>query len=193
MHSGNMGLSQNLDTVIEAASRLRDLPDLKVVFQGDGVKKADLQAQAAALGLSNVVFLPYASKDRLGETFAAADVFIISLQRGMAGYIVPSKLYGILAAGRPYIATVEESCEVASITRGCDCGLVAEPGSADALAARIRELHADAQLTKRLGANARVAGLRFDRVTQVQRYAALLSEVVTGASSRAVEPAAERV
>ncbi len=192
MHSGNIGLSQNLETVIEAASKLRDLPNLKVVFQGDGVKKADLQRQAAALGLSNVLFLPYAPKDRLGETFAAADVFVVSLQRGMAGYIVPSKLYGILAAGRPYIAAVEESCEVASITRTCDCGLVVEPGSADALATSLRQLHSDAALTTRLGANARAAGLRFDRTTQVRRYAALLSEVVTGVARPASEPAAEQ-
>lgn len=192
MHSGNMGLSQNLDTMIEAAAKLRDVTNLKVVFQGDGVKKADLQRQADARGLSNVVFLPYAPKDRLGETFAAADVFVVSLQRGMAGYIVPSKLYGILAAGRPYIAAVEESCEVASITRTCDCGLVTGPGDADALAARIRQLHDDAALTKRLGANARVAGLRFDRTTQVRRYAGLLTEVVAGTSTHAAQPAAEQ-
>ena len=65
-----------------------------------------------ALGLTNVRFLPFPPKERLGESFAAADVFIVSLQRGLAGYIVPSKLYGILAAGRPYVAAVEERCEV---------------------------------------------------------------------------------
>ncbi len=190
MHSGNVGLSQSLETIVEAASLLRDLPDLRIVFQGEGVKKADLQRQAAALGLSNVLFLPYAPKARLGEAFAAADVFVVSLQRGLAGYIVPSKLYGILAAGRPYVAAVEESCEVAAITRARQCGLVAEPGDAASLAGRIRELYEDRSLTRRLGANARAAGLLFDRAVQVERYARLLDEtVMRRRASQAAQPA----
>ena len=101
-------LSQSLETIVEAAALLQDLPDLRVVFVGEGVKKAELQAQATALGLTNVQFLPFTAKERLGESFASADVFVVSLQRGLAGYIVPSKLYGILAAGRPYVAAVED-------------------------------------------------------------------------------------
>jgi glycosyltransferase involved in cell wall biosynthesis len=189
MHSGNVGLSQSLETIVEAAALLRDVPDLRIVFQGEGVKKADLQRQATALGLSNVLFLPYAPKARLGEAFAAADVFVVSLQRGLAGYIVPSKLYGILAAGRPYVAAVEESCEVAAITRARRCGLVAEPGDAAGLARRIRELYEDRALTRRLGENARAAGLLFDRAVQVERYASLLETVTRRPASPAVQPA----
>jgi len=189
MHSGNLGLSQNLETMVEAAALLRDLPDLRVVFQGEGVKKADLERQAAALGLSNVVFLPYAPLDRLGDSFAAADVFVVSLQRGLAGYIVPSKLYGILAAGRPYIAAVEESCEVAALTRARQCGLLAEPGDAASLARRIRELYEDRSLASRLGANARAAGLAFDRTAQVERYASLLATLTRPTVPRAAQPA----
>jgi colanic acid biosynthesis glycosyl transferase WcaI len=116
------------------------------------------------------VFLPFAPKERLGESFAAADVFVLSLQRGMAGYIVPSKLYGILAAGRPYVAAVEASCEVAAITARCQCGLVAEPGSAESLAEQLRALYRDRELRTRLGANARAASGQFDRAVQVNRY-----------------------
>ena len=178
MHSGNIGLSQSLDTVVEAAALLRDLTDVQVVFQGDGVKKGDLEARAAALGLTNVSFLPFAAKDRLGESFAAADVFIVSLQRGLAGYIVPSKLYGILAAGRPYVAAVEETCEVASITRARECGLVAEPGNARDLADQILAFYRDREMTTRYGANARRAGLAFDRTVQVNHYMQLFSTLV---------------
>ena len=81
------------------------------------------------LGVSNVTFLPFQAKEKIGESFAAADVFVVSLQSGLAGCIVPSKLYGILAAGRPYVAAVEDTCEVAAITRTYACGLVVEPGN----------------------------------------------------------------
>lgn len=177
MHSGNLGLAQSLETIVDAAARLQDLPDLKVVFVGEGVKKAELRQQAAAMDLRNVVFLPFTPKERLAESFATADVFIVSLQRGLAGYIVPSKLYGILAAGRPFVAAVEDSCEVASLTRAHHCGLVTEPGDADALAAQIRTLYHDRSLVARCGANARELGLTFDRRRQVARYMDLFRKV----------------
>jgi putative colanic acid biosynthesis glycosyltransferase WcaI len=196
MHSGNMGLSQSLETVVEAAALLADLPDLCVVFQGDGVKKADLQEQVRRLGLTNVVFLPYQPKDRLGESFAAADVFIVSLRAGLAGYIVPSKLYGILAAGRPYVAAVEETCEVASLTAREQCGLQAPPGNAADMAARIRTLYDDRDLLARCGANARRAARVFDRTVQVAHYMALFQDLAgpggADATAPAVGPAASR-
>ena len=177
MHSGNIGLSQSLDTVIDAAVLLKDISNLQIVFQGEGVKKADLQGRVRDLGLSNVVFLPFASKERLGESFAAADAFIVSLQRGLAGYIVPSKLYGILAAGRPFVAAVEEGCEVAALAERSECGLVAEPGDARALADCLLRFYRDRDLVRRYGANARTVGLTFDRRTQVARYFEILQQV----------------
>jgi putative colanic acid biosynthesis glycosyltransferase WcaI len=181
MHSGNIGLSQNLETIVEAAALLRDVPDLTVVFQGEGVKKAELEQRARALELTNVRFLPYAEKRVLTDAFAAADCFVVSLQRGLAGYIVPSKLYGILAAGRPYVAAVEPDCEVTTLTRQHECGLTAEPGNARDLADRILELYRDRELARRLGQNARTAGLSFDRRTQVARYAELFRRLAAPA------------
>jgi glycosyltransferase involved in cell wall biosynthesis len=192
MHSGNIGLSQSLETLVDAAARLQDIPDLQVVFVGEGVKKPELQARAQALGLGNVTFLPFTPKERLGESFAAADVFVVSLQRGLAGYIVPSKLYGILAAGRPYVAAVEEDCEVATLTRTHDCGLVAAPGDPEQLADRIRQFHGDRELRRRCGANARAVGLTFDRRAQVARYMQLFRDVARPAASPAAPVAANR-
>ncbi len=183
IHSGNIGLSQGLEAIVDAAALLRDVPDLLVVFQGEGVMKSDLQARVASLGLENVRFLPYAPREQLGDSFASADVFIVSLQRGLSGYIVPSKLYGILAAGRPYVAAVEESCEVAAITRAHDCGRLAEPGSSRDLADRILAFYRDRDLMARAGANARAAALLFDRKTQVARYMRVFETVVREARS----------
>ena len=177
MHSGNLGLAQGLEHIVAAATLLRHLADLHFVFQGDGVKKEELQRMVHERELTNVSFLPFAPRHRLSEAFAAADLFVVSLQSGLAGYIVPSKLYGFLAAGRPYVAAVEESCEVAAITRRYDCGLIARPDDPKALAEQIEAVYRDAAMARRLGANARTASLAFDRAAQVRKYAELFNQV----------------
>ena len=128
LHSGNLGLSQGLEHLVTAAAALRDLPDLVLVFQGDGVKRDALEGQARALGLANVRFLPYASRQDLRYAFGAADVQVVSLRRGLAGFIVPSKLYGILASRRPYVAAVESEGETARLTERYGSGLVVPAG-----------------------------------------------------------------
>lgn len=177
MHSGNLGLSQNLPVLIDAAERLRNIPDLVVVIVGEGASKLELQAMVKEKGLPNVRFLPYTPKDQLVDAFASADVFVVALKRGLAGYVVPSKLYGILAAGRPYVAAVEEACEVAAITRKYDCGLLAEPGDPGDLAEKILSLYHNCALARRLGTNARQAALQFDLKVQVRAYNDVFQEL----------------
>ena len=178
MHSGNIGLSQALEGLVQAAEELKSVDEIAIVFVGEGVKKAGLQDFVRARGLRNVRFLPFQPKEGLRESFACADVFVISLKVGMAGYIVPSKLYGILAAGRPYVAAVEDVSEVAAITRRYDCGLLAEPGKPRDLAEKILTLYHDRPLAERLGANARRAALEFDRPLQVKAYYEMFRELV---------------
>ncbi|NJD69839.1 MAG: hypothetical protein C3F12_10085 [Candidatus Methylomirabilota bacterium] len=180
MHSGNMGLSQNLDALLEAAGRLHSYTDIVMAMVGDGAKRKALEACARSQGLTNVRFLPYQPKARLTESFATADVFIISLKEGLAGCIVPSKLYGILAAGRPYVAAVEEACEVAAITRKYECGMLARPGDPDDLTEKILTLYHDRDLASRLGAHARRAALEFDRPDQIRAYYDLFREAYEG-------------
>jgi colanic acid biosynthesis glycosyl transferase WcaI len=186
MHSGNIGLSQTLETLVDAAADLRHVTDLEVVFVGEGVKKPALQEQAERLELRNVRFLPFTPKERLHASFAAADVFVVSLKPGMAGYIVPSKLYGILAAGRPYVAAVEDASEAAAISRRYDCGLVVPPGKTSELADAILGLYHDRAMAERMGANARRAALEFDRPRQVKAYYGLFQELVAERRSREV-------
>ncbi len=106
MHSGNVGLSQDLDTVLDAAAILQDEPVVFVII-GDGASKSRLEQRGIDLRLTNVDFLPYQDKADLSESLGAADVHLVTLKKGLAGYIVPSKVYGILAAGKPFIAAVE--------------------------------------------------------------------------------------
>lgn len=177
LHAGNIGMSQNLDVVIDAAERLRNRPDILILFIGDGNRRAALEAIAAAKGLGNVRFLPYQPRDQLRWTYASSDVCLVSLKPGLAGYIVPSKLYPILAAGRPYVAAVEPSSEVAALTARHQCGVVVIPGDADALAAQIVALADDPARRLAMGASARDASALYARDRQVAEHARIVREV----------------
>lgn len=184
MHAGNLGLSQNLPALIGAAAELASLDDLLVVLLGEGVAKPGLEAEAARRGLRNVRFLPFQPKASLTDVFGAADCFVVSLKPGLSGYIMPSKLYSVLAAGRPYVAAVDDGCDVARITRQHACGLLAAPGDARAMADRIRQLHDDQAAAHAMGARARQAALAFDRPVAVDAYHALCVELARGGPSR---------
>ena len=179
MHSGNVGLSQDLTTLIEAADLLRDDPDILVAIVGEGAMKLRLQTEVARRGLGNVVFLPYQPKETLADSLGAADLHVVGLEAGLAGYIVPSKVYGILAAGKPFVAAVEEGAEPARIAGEFDCGVRVDPGDPEALSLAITELRrADLE---RLGRNARAAfESGFDRPTSTGAYRRLLEEVGSG-------------
>ena len=178
LHAGNIGLAQDLDMVLDAAALVRDLPDVVFLFIGDGSQRLALEQRARALGLDNVRFLPFQPRVQMRWTYASADVCLVSLKAGLSGYIVPSKLYPILAAGRPYIAAVEDTSEAAAITRQHQCGVVSPPGDAAALAAAVRTLAGDRTLRERMGVAARTAAPLFDRTRQVAAHAAVLREVV---------------
>jgi colanic acid biosynthesis glycosyl transferase WcaI len=177
MHSGNIGMSQNLDVLVEAASRLTSKERLIIAVVGDGARRDALAADAARRGLTNIRFFPYTPKDRLHESFAAADAFLVALRPGIEGYIVPSKVYGILAAGRPYIAALDPSAEAAGIVREYGCGLLATPGDPDALAAAIAAMYDDPAATRLMGQRARSAALQFDRRAAVASYFQLFQKL----------------
>jgi glycosyltransferase involved in cell wall biosynthesis len=149
------------------------------VFVGDGAKKNDLQNIAARRDLRNVMFLPFQPREMMDQSYATADVSLVSLKRGLAGVIVPSKVYNVLASGRPCIAAVEGDCEVADIIHRHDCGFVIGPGDASALRTRILDLAADRERRLAMGTRARCAALQFDRPRQVAAYDAVLREVAS--------------
>jgi colanic acid biosynthesis glycosyl transferase WcaI len=177
MHSGNVGLSQNLDVLIEAADRLRSKERLTIAIVGDGSKRAALEAMTVARGLTNVRFFPYQPKALLHDSFATADVFLVSLKAGIEGFIVPSKVYGILAAGRPYIAATDPSSEPAQIAHESGCGLVATPGDPAALADAIAAMYDDPAMTTDMGVRARLIARQYDRRVAVQSYHELFERV----------------
>jgi glycosyltransferase involved in cell wall biosynthesis len=177
MHSGNVGHAQNLDNLIRATTFVRDLDDLTAVIVGFGARHAALAALADTLE-ANVRFLPYQPRELLSESLSSADVHFVGLSEGLAGYVVPSRLYGILAVGRPVIVAADAESETARVVEETGCGLVIPPGRPDLLAATLRELHAGEHDLEEMGrrGHAYVAEAA-DRSVAFERYRALLAEV----------------
>jgi colanic acid biosynthesis glycosyl transferase WcaI len=174
MYSGNLGLSQQLETVLDAASRLRD-DQILFLLVGEGARKKWLQQRAEALGLRNVEFRPYQPKDRLAESLSAADIHLIPLLKAATGAIVPSKIYGILAAGRPYVAMMDEAAEAARLVREYSIGFVVPPGDAQALADTIRHAADQPEDLISKGQRARrLAQEQFDRDIITRKYSEVL-------------------
>jgi colanic acid biosynthesis glycosyl transferase WcaI len=175
MHAGNAGLLQGLETVVEAA---RGLPDVTFAVVGGGAGREALAA--AARDVDNVRLIDRQSAVRLPDVLAAADVHVVSLLPGLAGYIEPSKVYGVLAAGRPLIAMLDADSEGARMVREGDCGTVVAPGDAAALAAAVADLAADRNEARRQGQAARAQAERscsWDAM--VAAYRDLLREVAS--------------
>jgi colanic acid biosynthesis glycosyl transferase WcaI len=191
MHAGNAGLAQGLDVVVDAAAGLRDQGHVLFVVLGDGAARAGLERRVDELGLPNVQFLPHLPKDRAASLVAAADAHLISLVPGMWGSAVPSKLYGILAAGKPFVAAVDQGSEVALVAEEHGCGVRVDSGDAEALAAAVRSMadRPDPEMGDR-GRQAFAAQYTRERCTSA--YRELLKDVAgrTSGTTRGASPAA---
>jgi colanic acid biosynthesis glycosyl transferase WcaI len=179
MHSGNIGLAQELDTLVRAAALLRDLKDMKVVIIGGGVRYGDLTALAESVGADGVTFLPYQPPEQVPQSLSAATVHFVGLTRGLGGYVVPSRFYGVLAAGRPVIVAADAESEIAQVVREIGCGLAIVPGNPIALAEALRDAHAGNLDLEAMGERGRAYVVaEADRKIAVARYQAVFDEVL---------------
>ena len=138
----------------------------------------ELGALAKRLGLQNVRFLPYQPREGLAESLSSADVHVVGLAAGLAGYVVPSRLYGILAAGRPVIVHADAESETAEIVRTHGCGLVVPPGDPERLAQAIREAHDGRLDLEEMGSAARqYAEAEASRDVAINRYRNVIAAV----------------
>jgi colanic acid biosynthesis glycosyl transferase WcaI len=182
MHSGNVGHAQDLDSLVRSATFLRDLEDLAIVIAGFGARHAEMVALSRRLEVSGAVrFLPYQERAHLPLSLSSADVHVVGLASGLAGYVVPSRLYGILAAGRPVIVAAEGESETARLVREIGCGLVIEPGRPELLARTIRGAAEGEHDLDGMGRRGREWVEReADRNVAMERYRALVRELVVG-------------
>jgi colanic acid biosynthesis glycosyl transferase WcaI len=180
MHSGNVGHAQDLDSLIRAATFLRDLDDLLIMIIGMGARHAELVALAELHEVDQVQFLYYQSRAVLPQSLSAADVHVVGLAAGLAGYVVPSRLYGILAVGRPVIVAADPESETAQLVTEVGCGIVVPPGRPELLARAIRDAHDGKYDLEAMGARGREWVEReADRSVAVRRYRDLLLELAS--------------
>ncbi len=180
-YSGNLGLSQGLEHVLDTAEEVADLP-ITFAFVGDGNAKDGLVRAATSRRLANVRFFPPQPRENLSNLLGACDVGLVTMRKGVGTDLVPSKLYGIMAAARPVLASVESHSEVARILRDCDCGWTAEAESKSALASLVRKaFEASPAERAQLGSRGRIAcTTQFTRRALTKRY----EEVLVGAARR---------
>ncbi len=156
-YSGNLGRAHEYQTILGAAAMLAEETSVIFLMVGDGHHTRSLRAAAEAAGLRNIVFQPYQAADTLALSLGAADVHWISLRPELEGLIFPSKVYGVLAAGRPVIAVSSAQGEIARLVGEHSCGLQIDPGDSHGFACAVRLLVSDSEQVTRLGAAARAA------------------------------------
>lgn len=177
-YSGNLGRAHETATMLEAMSILEapQPPKAAFVFLGGGALMPELKRGIKERHLQSVHFKPYQPRERLSESLSVADVHLVSLLPELEGLIVPSKIYGIAAAGRPAINIGDKDGEVARLLRTYDFGVTVAPGDGRGLAEIISQLAADHDVCQRFGANARAAfDTAFDKSFAVASWRDLLS------------------
>jgi colanic acid biosynthesis glycosyl transferase WcaI len=139
LYAGNIGLTQDFDTMLAAAERLKDRPEICFLIVGDGARRTWLAGRIAALPSPNVRLLPYQPRGSVPDLYATADVCLVPMLGGTAHDTFPSKIYTIMAAGRPAIVCADAGSELARVVEETGCGTVVTPGDPEALAAAVRE------------------------------------------------------
>ena len=177
-YSGNLGRAHEFDTLIGAARLLRADSRFAFLITGSGAKAEALKESVRAEGLENFFFQPYQPAGLLSDSLAAADVHFVSLLPALEGLIVPSKIYGIFAAGRPALFVGDRNGDVARTLREHDCGVAVALSDCAGLADELRLLAESPQRVESMGANARALGLaRYTSEHAVTDWLAFLSAI----------------
>jgi glycosyltransferase involved in cell wall biosynthesis len=200
-YSGNLGRAHEIETLLEAIAILErprkgatlvDEPRILWLFIGSGALFGPLRAEVARRGLASVRFKPYQQSERLAESLSAADVHLVLLRPELEGLIVPSKVYGICAAGRPTIFVGDGDGEIARLVDRHRCGRTVAVGDGAGLAQAVVALAADPAGCRHMGERARRAfEAEFDMAIAVARWEQLLLEV-SGAPRSSAQRDVER-
>lgn len=186
LYAGNMGFSQGLENVLDAAKLLQSFSDIKFLMVGNGAGRSTVESYWRSLGLDNVDFFPFQPREDLPDMYGAADVCLIPLRRGFTNESVPSKLLTIMAAGKPAIASVDEGSETWALLDREKCGLSVEPENPEALAAAILRYYRDLDLRTGAGTNARrCVTAEFEPRAVAEKYLNVMQMAVDGKKTSA--------
>ena len=169
LYSGNIGLYYNLEYLVVAAERLQDVENLVLLFVGEGGKKAKLMELVSSRNLKNVKFIPYQPWDKYNLVLNSADILMVTLQEGVEGISVPSKMYSYMASGKPVAGMISYKSDVGRLIEEANCGFRVDPGDVDGFCKEIRRLYNDEKERTRLGKNALEAFLASYERKQVTR------------------------
>jgi glycosyltransferase involved in cell wall biosynthesis len=177
-YSGNLGRVHEFDTMLRAAKTLETDRDIRFLIVGRGPRWAEVQSRAKRENLRNVRLEPYQERDALTQTLGASDVHLSVLRPEYEGLVHPSKLYGIMAAGRPTIFIGDPKGETAAILAGTGAGVTVATGDVGGLVQAIRSLRDRPEERQKMGARARKAlEERYSTRQAVARWEALLSSL----------------
>jgi colanic acid biosynthesis glycosyl transferase WcaI len=173
LHAGNLGFYGAWGTLVAAARKLAD-EGVGLVFVGEGAQRA--QVEAAAAGCGNVRFLPFFPASRIASVLAAPDAHVVTIKRGLEGVIVPSKMYGILAAGKPIVAVAPHETDVAAIGEKRGFAVWGDPADPEQVACVVRQMLSDGNQIRQMGEAARAAANEYDRVSEMRKFLRIIEE-----------------
>jgi colanic acid biosynthesis glycosyl transferase WcaI len=177
LYAGNIGMSQGLEVVLEAADRLRSHSDIRFLIVGAGTMRRELVERAHAIGLPNVTFLP--PDQDAASMYAAADLALVLQRPNVLDVNFPSKIAVIMASGRPILAGLNAAGDAAHVVVEANAGALIEPGNAEELAAAVLRLRADPVSRQRYGDSGRRFALaNFSRQSAIAAYERLIRKAV---------------
>jgi colanic acid biosynthesis glycosyl transferase WcaI len=174
LHAGNLGFYGAWDTLLTGAASLSG-DGIGLVFVGDGVQR--LRLETAAAKIPNVRFLPFFPGSKIPSVLAAADAHIITVKRGLEGVVVPSKMYGILAAGKPIVAVAPRECDVVSIGEVRGFSISANPEDPAGFAQLVRQLSQNPETLKKMGMAAHAGAPEYERTKELAKLMGIIEQV----------------
>ena len=181
LYSGNIGDLHEFDTVISAAEDLQKQEWKKIffVFIGEGIKRGYIEKKVKEKGLNNILFFPFQPREILTYSLGLADVSLVSLEKGFEGMVVPSKIYGILASGRPMIAIVGGKSEITEVIRKGECGEIVKIGDSKALSDIIINYYHNLNKGYEEGINGRkYFEKNYDRRIAIKKYIKVIEDTL---------------
>lgn len=175
LHAGNLGFYGAWETLISAVSGLKQ-DGVGLVFVGEGAERS--RVESLAKDLKNVRFLSFFPASKIPSVLSAPDAHLITVKRGLEGVVVPSKMYGILAAGKPIVAVAPQETDAASLGLKYGFAVSSDPDSAESTASIIHALANDAVKLQSMGAAARAIAPEYDRVKELKKFVEIIEEAV---------------